>query len=231
MTIDTGCSASGMALHVACQALRDPSSQTHSALVGGTNLMLTPEMPMAMANMGVFSPTGSCKTFDTRADGYGRGEGINCIYLKRLRDAFQDGDPIRAIIRSSGVNSDGTTLGITSPSALAQEMAIREAYAAAGITDFNTTAFVECHGTGTRAGDPIEARSIGNVFGRIREKVPQDPLYIGSVKANLGHSEGASALSSVLKAVLSLEAAQIPPNINFEIPNPQSRHSTMCPNI
>lgn len=105
MTIDTGCSASGMALHVACQALRDPNNITHSALVGGTNLFINPEMAMSMTTMNVLSPTGGCKTFDEKADGYARGEGINCIYLKRLSDALRDGDPVRAVIRSSAVNS------------------------------------------------------------------------------------------------------------------------------
>ena len=100
MTLDTGCSASGMALHVACQALRDPNNLTHSALVGGTNFFINPEMAMSMTNMGVLSPTGPCKTFDAKADGYARGEGICCIYLKRLSDALRDGDPVRALIRS-----------------------------------------------------------------------------------------------------------------------------------
>lgn len=107
MTLDTGCSASGMALHVAIQSLLDPSLQnrTHSCLVGGTNLFINPEMAMSMTTMGVLSPTGPCKTFDAKADGYARGEGINCLYLKRLSDALRDGDPVRALIRASAVNS------------------------------------------------------------------------------------------------------------------------------
>ena len=105
MTIDTGCSASAMALHIACQALKTPSSRTNSALVGGTNLMINPEMPISMTKLGILSPTGSCATFDERANGYSRADGINCIYLKRLSDALRDGDPIRAIIRASAANS------------------------------------------------------------------------------------------------------------------------------
>lgn len=221
MTIDTGCSASAMALHVACQALRDKDAQVHSALVGATNLFITPEIPIYMANMGVLSSTGGSKPFDARADGYGRGEGIDCIFLKRLSDALRDRDPIRALIRSSAVNADGRTMGLAAPSALAQEMAIREAYAAAGITEseLNQTAFIECHGTGTKAGDPMEAQAIGKVFGRIRRKA--DPLYIGSVKTSIGHGEGASAMNGVLKAILSLEAGKIPPNVDFVDPSPK----------
>jgi len=225
MTIDTGCSATGIALHVACQQLRDQTAQAHSALVAGTNLMITPEFFMAMGALGVMSTTGPSKSFDERADGYGRAEGINCIYLKRLSDALRDGDPIRAIIRSSAANSDGKTVGIASPSAEAQEAAIRQAYAAAGITDFNVTAYVECHGTGTKAGDPVEARSIGKVFGNTRRA--DDPLHIGSTKPNMGHSEAASALTSVIKAVLALEAEQIPPNIEFVNPSPASKDSDL----
>lgn len=105
MTLDTGCSASGMALHTAIQALLDPAGKTHSAIVGGTNLFINPEMAMSMSSMGVLSPTGPCKTFDEKADGYARGEGVNVIYLKRLSDALRDRDPIRALIRGSAVNS------------------------------------------------------------------------------------------------------------------------------
>ena len=105
MTLDTGCSASGMALHTAVQALLDPTCPTHSAVVGGTNLFINPEMALSMTSMGVLSPTGPCKTFDAKADGYARGEGINVLYLKRLSDALRDGDPVRALIRASAVNS------------------------------------------------------------------------------------------------------------------------------
>lgn len=105
MTIDTGCSSSGMALHLACQALRDPDTIAHSALVGGTNLFINPELAISMSITNVLSSTSGCKTFDEKADGYARGEGINCIYLKRLSDALRDGDPVRAVIRSSAINS------------------------------------------------------------------------------------------------------------------------------
>ena len=184
--------------------------------------MITPELFIGMGARGVMSTTGPSKTFDERADGYGRAEAINCVYLKRLSDALRDGDPIRALIRSSAANSDGKTSGIASPSAQAQEAAIRQAYAAARITDFNETAYVECHGTGTKAGDSIETRSVGQVFGGTRRA--DDPLRIGSTKPNMGHSEAASALTSVIKAVLALEAGQIPPNIEFVNPSPTSMH-------
>lgn len=220
MTIDTGCSASGIALHMACQQLRDPTGETHSAIVGGTNLLITPEIFMAMGGVGVISATGPSKSFDEAADGYGRAEGVNCVYLKRLSDALRDGDPIRALIRASAANSDGRTMGLVSPSSEAQEMAVRQAYAAAGITDFDQTAFVECHGTGTQAGDPVEAKSMGRVFGSTRQD--GDPLFIGSTKPHMGHSEAASALTSIIKAVLALEAGKIPPSIGFSRPHPDS---------
>jgi len=118
------------------------------------------------------------------------------------------------------ISSDGKTLGLASPSASSQESCIREAYARAGIADISATGFFECHGTGTVAGDPAEAMSVGKVFGRGLTK--DQPLYIGSIKTNVGHGEGASALNGVIKGVLALEAGQVPPNIHFEHPNPKS---------
>lgn len=168
-----------------------------------------------MFEQGVLSPTGSCRTFDADANGYARGEAINAVYVKRLDDALRDGDPIRAVIRATASNCDGKTPGIAHPSSESHESLIRSCYESAGLYDFTQTGFVECHGTGTATGDPLEATAVANVFG-------EKGVYIGSVKPNLGHSEGASGLTSVIKSVLALENKTIPPNIKFTNPNPNS---------
>jgi acyl transferase domain-containing protein len=147
MTIRTGCSASLVALHEACQAIRNGDCE--SAIVAGANLILTPTMTIAMTEQGVLSPEGISKSFDSSADGYGRGEGINAVFLKPLSNAIRDGDPIRSVIRATATNCDGKTPGISMPSPEAHESMIRRAYEVAGIEDFTQTGFVECHATGT----------------------------------------------------------------------------------
>ncbi|KAL8992696.1 MAG: hypothetical protein Q9169_006904 [Polycauliona sp. 2 TL-2023] len=211
MTIRTACSSSLTGLHEAVQALY--SGECTSAIVGGSNLILTPRMTVAMAEMGVLSQTGSCKTFDADADGYGRGEAVSALYIKKLSDAIRDGDPVRAVIRSTCVNNDGKTMGLTSPNTEAHEALIRRGHQLAGLHDLSKTAMIECHGTGTKVGDPIEAKAVANVFGKTG-------VYIGSVKPNLGHSEGASGISSIMKMVLALEHKTIPPNMNLTKRNP-----------
>lgn len=139
---------------------------------------------------------------------------VNAVYVKPLHLAVRDGNPIRAVIRSTASNNDGKTPGISYPSTQAQEAMIRRAYEVAGISDFSQTGFVECHGTGTAIGDPIEINAIARVFG-------DSGVYIGSVKPNLGHSEGASGLTSLIKTVLALEKQTIPANIKFSEPNPK----------
>lgn len=176
MTIRTACSASLSGLHLACQALRSGDCET--ALVAGSSLIMDPAMTLDMSQQGVLSPTGSCKTFDAAADGFARGEAINAILIKPLDQALRDGDPIRAVIRSTAVNSDGKTSHLGSPSTESQEQMIRRAYEAAGIEDFSRTPFFECHGTGTAVGDPLEVAAVGNVFG-------QHQTYIGSVSPSL----------------------------------------------
>lgn len=127
-------------------------------------------MSLAFSDQGIISPTGTCKTFDASADGYARGEAINMVYIKKLSDAIDAGDPIRAVIRATAANCDGrsagASVGIMAPSPVAQEALIRRAYAVAGIRDFSETAYVECHGTGTQVGDPLEATAVANVFGK-----------------------------------------------------------------
>jgi acyl transferase domain-containing protein len=122
-------------------------------------------MTLAFSDQGIVSPTGTCKTFDASADGYARGEAINMVYIKKLSDAIEAGDPIRAVIRSTAANCDGRTPGVMTPSPEAQEALIRRAYAVAGIRDFSQTAVVECHGTGTQVGDPLETAAVAKVFG------------------------------------------------------------------
>jgi acyl transferase domain-containing protein len=177
---------------LACRYL--DSGDADGAIVAGNNLYMNPEHNMdASAMNSAASPSGRCWTFDARADGYIKAEAINTIILKRLDDAIRDGDPIRAVIRGSSTNSDGWTPGIASPSSDAQAAAIRRAYARAGITNFGDTAYLECHGTGTLAGDPIETKAAASVFSQDREL----PLRIGSVKSNIGHSEPAAGISGM----------------------------------
>ncbi|EKG16355.1 Beta-ketoacyl synthase [Macrophomina phaseolina MS6] len=173
---------------------------------------------LAGAMKGASSLTGKCHTWDVKADGYIKAEGINAVMLKRLDDAVRDGDPIRAVIRGTSTNSDGRTPGIASPSAEAQALAIRAAYANAGITDYSQTSYLECHGTGTQAGDPTEVFGASAVFGADARKTP---LIIGSIKSNIGHSEPAAGISGVLKAVLALEHDVIPGNPTFITPSPK----------
>ncbi len=162
------------------------------------------------------SDEGRCYSFDGRGSGYGRGEGVEALFIKPLKDALAAGDPIRAVIRNTAVNQDGKTPGITMPSSAAQESMMRSAYADAGLDPTQTT-YVEAHGTGTRVGDPMEINAIAAVLSSRRTH--SNPLFLGSVKANIGHLESASGLAGLLKAVLCLEKGMIPPSINFESEN------------
>ncbi|KAM0695559.1 hypothetical protein Q7P36_005919 [Cladosporium allicinum] len=207
VVIRTACSSSLTGLHQACMDIN--RGECTSAIVGGTNLIIDPQMTIDMSSRGVLSPDGRCKTFSDDADGYARGEAIVAIHVKRMTDALRDRDPIRAVIRSTSINADGKTAGITQPSIVAHEELMRRSHAVAGISDLSKTAMLECHGTGTAIGDPLEAAAVARVFG-------EHGVYIGSLKPNLGHAEGASGISSVIKAMLALERRLIPPNINFQ---------------
>jgi acyl transferase domain-containing protein len=211
MTIRTACSSALVALNEACAAIS--RGDCVSALVGGVNLILAPGMSMAMQEQGVLSSDGSCKTFSADANGYARGEAVTAVFIKPLADAIRDGNPIRAVVRATSHNADGKTPTLSQPSTDAQEALMRRAYELGGITDYAETAMVECHGTGTPTGDPIETRAVARVFG-------EKGVYIGSVKPNLGHTEAASGLVSLLKMVKALEHRTIPPNIKFTSPNP-----------
>ncbi|KAG5945724.1 Type I Iterative PKS [Claviceps sorghi] len=215
MTIDTGCSGSLVSVHLGAQSLRNKESSI--AIAAGAGMILTPSTMMPMTALNFLSPDGKCFTFDSRANGYGRGEGIGVIIMKRLSDAIRDNDTIRAVIRGSAVNQDGRTTGITLPSKEAQVANIRSVYANAGL-DFGQTAYVECHGTGTQAGDWRELKAISETLAADRS--PQSPVVVGSVKPNIGHLEGAAGVAGMVKGVLVLEHGKIPPNINFEHGNP-----------
>ncbi|KAI1113132.1 ketoacyl-synt-domain-containing protein [Nemania sp. NC0429] len=212
--IDTACSSSIYCLHAACSALR--SGECDSAIVAGANLIQSPEQQLATMKAGVLSETSTCHTFDASADGYGRADGIGALCVKRLSDAIRDGDVVRAVIRGTAVNSNGRTNGITLPSADGQEDVIRRAYAQAGL-GFDRTDYIEMHGTGTAIGDPIEAEAVSRVF----KRPVGAPLLIGSCKTNLGHSEAASGVTSIIKVVLALEKGEIPPTIGVANVNPK----------
>ena len=213
MTVNTACSSSLYALHLACQSLI--LGDCEAAVVGGANMVLDIDQQMGTSKLGILGSEGECHTFDDRANGYGRSDGITAIYIKRLADAVENGDPIRGIIRSTAVNSNGRGSGINRPEASAQEAVIRKAYTRAGL-DFDNTGYFEMHGTGTPVGDPIECTAVGNVFAGRKQ-----PLLIGSVKTNIGHTEGASGLASVIKCCLALEAGIIPPSYGVKNLNPK----------
>ncbi|GAB1319645.1 hypothetical protein MFIFM68171_09855 [Madurella fahalii] len=203
--VNTACSSALSAVDMACKSLR--AGDASCALVTGANLLLDPGVFQVLSSGGFLSPDGVCYSFDHRANGYARGEGFIALVLKPVTVAVRDGDTIRAVIRSIGSNQDGHTPVLTQPSAQAQEDLIRHVYEQANLP-FDQTRYIEAHGTGTRIGDPIETKAIGRVFRKSRS--PKEPLFVGSVKANLGHLEGASALASIVKAILILEKGIIP---------------------
>ncbi|KAL8847079.1 MAG: hypothetical protein Q9221_007866 [Calogaya cf. arnoldii] len=217
-TINTACSSSIYAIHNACNALR--ANDCEAAITGGVNLILTVDQHMNTAKLGILSPTSTCHTFDKSADGYGRAEGAGALYLKRLKDAIRDGNPIRGVIRGSAVNTNGKVagMGITHPSASGQEQVVRMAYDKAKL-DQSETAYLECHGTGTAVGDPIEARAVANAMNDTRS--PEDPLLIGALKANIGHSEAASGIFAVMKAAMVTENGVIPGVAGLKELNPE----------
>ena len=218
MTLDTACSSSIYALHHAVNAIKHDDCD--GALVAGANLITSPEQHLGTAKGGFLSPTSACHTFDTSADGYARAEAVNCIYIKRLSSAIKDENRIHAVIRGTAINANGKTPGITLPDAKMQEAVVRKAYQNAGL-DFAGTDYIECHGTGTPVGDPIEVDGLASCFaGRAGEAVK-----IGAVKTNLGHSEAASGVSSIIKVALAFEHGIIPPTYGIKNLNP----SCKCP--
>ncbi|KAI0973631.1 polyketide synthase [Xylaria arbuscula] len=203
--------------------LRGPSltldtAYCDSAIVAGSNTIMDPSTQLTMTKLGVLSPTSISHTFDATADGYARGEAFAALYVKPLAAALKDGNPIRAIIRSTAVNANGRTGGITHPGREGQETLIHRAYDKAGLHVKDTTYF-ECHGTGTLMGDPIEVEAIGNVFEC--NTSPERPLLIGSLKPNIGHTEPVSGIAGIMKVVLAMEAGLIPATIGVKNLNPK----------
>ncbi|OJJ70821.1 hypothetical protein ASPBRDRAFT_126737 [Aspergillus brasiliensis CBS 101740] len=219
MTIDTACSSSMVALHQSVQALR--AGEARVAVAGGTELLLGPEQFVGESKMNLLSPTGRSRMWDADADGYARGDGIAAVILKRLSDAIADGDHIESIIRDTGVNQDGKSTGLTVPSSEAQAALIRSTYARAGLDLSNPDdwpQFFEAHGTGTKVGDPREAAAISGCFGS--QPIHGNPLYVGSIKTIIGHTEGTAGLAGVLKASLAIQHGVIPPNMLLNRLNP-----------
>ncbi len=222
LTVNTACSSALVAVHLACQSLRQRESTL--ALAGGVNLILSHHSSVAMSRFGALAPDGRCKAFDAAADGYVRGEGAGIVVLKRLADAIADGDPIYCVIRGSAVNNDGASNGLSAPSRAAQAEVLRDAYARARVTPTRVH-YVEAHGTGTRLGDPIEAEALGEVLGQGRAAA--HPLRIGSVKTNLGHLEAASGIASLIKVALSMRNGFLPPSLHLRTPNPEIAFSRL----
>ncbi|MBX9396491.1 acyltransferase domain-containing protein [Streptomyces sp. TRM72054] len=215
LVLDSACSSSLLALHLACQSIR--SGESSMAVAGGVNLLLSPETMESLNRFGGLSPDGRCKAFDARADGFGRGEGCGVVVLKPLSRALADGDHIWCTIRGTAANNDGLSNGLTAPSPAAQEDVLRAAYRNAGVAP-DQVHYVETHGTGTALGDPIEAMALGAVLGRDR---PEDrPLRIGSVKTNMGHLEAAAGIAGLIKTALVLTHRRVPRNLHFDTPNP-----------
>ena len=215
IVVDTACSSSLVAVHLAVQSLR--SGESSLALAAGVNLILGPHFSIAASRMHMLAPDGRCKAFDQRADGFVRSEGCGVVVLKRLADALADGDPIRAVIRGSAMNQDGHTNGITAPNGLAQRAVIERALRDAGV-EGGAIGYVEAHGTGTSLGDPIEVEALAATVGRGGTDV--SPCWVGSVKTNIGHLEGAAGVAGLIKAVLVLQHREIPRNLHFTGLNP-----------
>ena len=215
MPMDMACASSLAAVHQAVAGLQ--RGEVDMALAGGVNTVLSPSVTRFMADLGMLSANGECRTFDADADGYVRGEGCGIVVLKRLSDAEADGDRIWGVIRGSAVNQNGASMGLTVPKGPAQERVIEEALARAGVEPSEVD-YLEAHGVGSNLGDPIEVRAAAAVYGRGREA--DRPLLVGSVKTNIGHLESAAGIAALIKAVLAMEHGVIPKHLHLDNPNP-----------
>ncbi|MEU0880589.1 SDR family NAD(P)-dependent oxidoreductase [Lentzea sp. NPDC005914] len=214
-TLDTACSSSLVALHLACQSLW--LGEADLMIAGGVTLYLT-ELPYVfMSGAGMLSSTGRERAFDSGADGIVPGEGCAVVVLKPLSRALADGDPVHAVIRASGINSDGRTNGITAPSGRSQAALLRDTYQRFGVSPDGID-YVECHGTGTPLGDPIEVGALNEVFGPAG--LPAGSVPIGSVKTNVGHTSAAAGLAGLVKAIGVVNTGEVPPTLHQSSPNP-----------
>ncbi len=215
VAVDTASSSSLVALYQAVRSLQD--GNCNMALAGGVNAILAPVNSLLMSKAGLLSPDGRCKSFSANADGFGRGEGCGVVVLKRLSDAQRDGDRIMAVVRGGAVVHNGFSSGITAPSGKSQARVIAEALKDAGVAP-SQVQYLEAHGTGTEYGDPVELGAVASTYGKGRK--PDQPLLVGSVKANISHLEAAGGVSGLIKTVLALHHGVIPPQANFDQPSP-----------
>ncbi|MEM6252539.1 MAG: SDR family NAD(P)-dependent oxidoreductase [Cyanobacteria bacterium P01_D01_bin.156] len=215
LVVDTACSSSLVAVHLACQSLRNQECKI--ALAGGVNRILAPEFSINFSKAHMLAPDGRCKAFSAAADGFSRGEGCGVVVLKRLSDALAQGDNVLAVVRGSAVNQDGRSSGLTVPNGPSQQSVIRQALNNAGVHP-EQISYIEAHGTGTSLGDPIEMGALGAVFGQSHS--PQNPLYVGSVKTNIGHLEAAAGIAGLIKVVLAMQHKTLPAHLHFQQPSP-----------
>jgi polyketide synthase PksN len=212
--VNTACSSSLVAIHRAIQSIRDGECDT--AIAGGVNVMVSPTLHISFSKGGMLSEDGHCKTFDKKADGYVRGEGVGAVLLKKLDQAIRDGDHIYAVIRGSAVNHGGHATSLTAPNPVAQCNVIQSAYANANV-DMDRVSYIEAHGTGTSLGDPVEINALKTAFGK---KLKEQSCGIGTVKTNIGHLEAAAGIAGVIKTTLSLQRKMLPGIVNFKELNP-----------